>query len=389
MSKRISIIALALSALAFAGCNNAEYKVTPNSIYLTDADGQVKSKIISLDGGADITLTARLAQKTDEDVTVPVLFQQSDLDEFNSLNGTEYQMLPDGMLPSELTLTIPAGEISASETLHINDFEGEGSYAVPVRLGNAVSGNVPTSTGQGKFLYALAKPLIVSVPVMKGAGQEGVSGIFAAPSDPWGLELDAWTFEAWIKMNGYDSNNQAFFESGAATPNNIFMRFGDANSPYNYLQVKVLNGQIDTDRDLEPNVWCHWAMVYDGTTFTIYRNGQVDKSSTPQRPTTPSGKMPIDKATIIVTGANWFVNECMMSQARFWKVARSQSEIQANMYYAVNANNPNLIAYWPMDEGEGTGDGAVLHDISGNGHDATSAGNIIQHWEHNVRFDGK
>lgn len=133
MSKRISIIALALSALAFAGCNNAEYKVTPNSIYLTDADGQVKSKTISLDGGADITLTARLAQKTDEDVTVPVLFQQSDLDEFNSLNGTEYQMLPDGMLPSELTLTIPAGEISASETLHINDFEGEGSYAVPVR----------------------------------------------------------------------------------------------------------------------------------------------------------------------------------------------------------------------------------------------------------------
>ena len=130
-------------------------------------------------------------------------------------------------------------------------------------------------------------------------------------------------------------------------------------------------------------------MVYDGTTFTIYRNGQVDKSFTPQRPTTPSGKMPIDKATIIVTGANWFVNECMMSQARFWKVARSQSEIQANMYDAVNANNPNLIAYWPMDEGEGTGDGAVLHDISGNGHDATSAGNIIQRWEHNVRFDGK
>lgn len=42
-----------------------------------------------------------------------------------------------------------------------------------------------------------------------------------------------------------------------------------------------------------------------------------------------------------------------------------------------------------MDEGEGTGDGAVLHDISGNGHDATSAGNIIQRWEHNVRFDGK
>ena len=52
------------------------------------------------------------------------------------------------------------------------------------------------------------------------------------------------------------------------------------------------------------------------------------------------------------------------------------------MYFEVNPKNPNLIALWPMDEGDGTS----FRDATGNGHNATSNG-ALQKWEHNIRFD--
>ena len=369
-----SMLLAVLSGLMLIGCDNAEYQVTENSLYFVDAAGKDKATTITMENGADIKIVVRLAQKTQEDVTVRVGFNPSLLDKYNADNGTEYQSLPSDKLPDDISVTIPAGEISAGYTLHLDDFDTEGiSYAVPVQLGDVVNGNVQKSFSQGQYIYLLQKPLIVSVPVMNGRSGR----VDAAPLTDWGITCAQWTLEAWVYIDGFNKNNQALFNTGA-NGNKIYIRYGDANRPYNYLNIKTWGTQDNTDKNLEKDTWYHWAFVFDGTNLTIYRNGEMDRKYT----TTPLATSRFDYFQMISSGS-YFVDNCCMSQVRLWSIARSQTEIKNNMYFEVNPKNPNLIALWPMDEGEGS----FFRDATGNGHDATAASGVVKSWKHDIRFD--
>lgn len=378
MKKYILLLMTLFTVLA---CENADYQAVDNSVYLADAVGTNKSMTVTMENGLDLQIVVRLAKKCETDVNVILGFNSQNLKLYNDQNGTEYVDLPADKLPENIEVTIPAGSINASVKLHIDDFDTNGiTYAIPVEIKNVSgAGDMFKSIEQGQFIYVLAKPLIVSVPVMKGYNGEKVT---AAPGEdsPWGIEVDQWTIEAWVKMSDYSKNNQAIFSSGS-TDHEIYIRFGDANKPYNYLQVKTLGGQISTAKDLVKETWYHWAFVYDGTTFTIYRNGVKDVSFNPPAP--KGGKVRIDKMLMVSSGGTYFRDNCSMSQVRMWKVARSESEIKNNMYYEVNPQNEDLIGYWPMDEGSGN----TFADVTGNGHDATADTHIVKDWEHNIRFD--
>lgn len=369
-----SIVSAVLSMLMCIGCDNAEYQITENSLYFVDAAGKDKATTITMEEGADIKIVVRLAQKTLEDVTVGVKFNPTLLEKYNTDNGTEYQSLPSDKLPDDIVVTIPAGEISAGYTLHIDDFDTEGiSYAVPIELGEVVSGSVQKSVSQGQYIYLLQKPLIVSVPVMNGRSGR----VDAAPLTDWGITCAQWTLEAWVYIDGFNKNNQALFNTGS-NGNEIYIRYGDANRPYNYLNIKTWGTQDNTAKDLVENTWYHWAFVFDGTNISIYRNGELDRKYT----TTALATSHFDYFQMISSGS-YFVDNCSMSQVRLWSVARSQTEIKNNMYFEVNPKNPNLIALWPMDEGEGN----VFRDVTGNGHDATAAEGVVKSWMHDIRFD--
>ena len=368
----LSSLMIALSAFFLIGCENAEYKAQSNSLYITDAAGTNNATTVTMDDGADINVVVRLAQKVMEDVEVEIQFSPELLAEYNATSGTEYEVLPADMLPKNATVIIPAGEISANYRLHVDDFVTNGiTYAIPLTLGNVIKGNIVKSKAQSKFIYVLAKPLNVSVPVLRG----NAGNVTTLPETDWGITVDAWTL---VRMDGYSINNQAIFTSGS-NDHEIYIRFGDANRPYNYLQIKSLGGQKQTASDLEANTWYHWAFVYNGTTLTIYRNGKQDTFFDPPAP--KGGSVRFDFMKIVDSGS-YFRNNCAMSQVRLWKVARTESEIANNMYFEVNPKNPNLIALWPMDEGDGTS----FRDATGNGHNATSNG-ALQRWEHNIRFD--
>lgn len=93
--------------------------------------------------------------------------------------------------------------------------------------------------------------------------------------------------------------------------------------------------------------------------------------------------MIINGLQMISSGSNWFRAECAMSQVRLWNYARSEAEIQNNMFFEVNPKNPNLIGLWPLDEGEGN----IFKDATQQGRDITAGDGLIRSWEHNVRFD--
>ncbi len=374
-------VTISLLGMIFTGCNNAEYDIRDNSVYIAEATTAKTVNVAMETAGADVNIVVRLAKQLDYDVTVSIGLDEGLIEDYNAKNSTEYALVPSEYFSiSDASVTIPAGNISTTLEVHIDNFDTKGKlYALPVVIENVTEGDISLSATQSQLLYLIAKPLIVSVPVMSGYTGEGVK---IRPDQDWGLYVEEWTIEAWIRMSAYSRNNQAIFGNGSKLTE-VYIRFGDANAPYNYLQIKTLGGQVQTERDLIGDRWYHWAFVYDGTTLSIYRDGELNIKFNPPAPQGPGGTVEFQSLTMIGSGSTYFPDDCAMSQVRFWKVARSAAQIKNNMYYEVDPTNTDLIGYWPMDEGSGN----TFTDITGNGNDAVAGSNIIQRWENNVRFD--
>lgn len=379
--KILGIIAFVLSVSI--RCTDAEYGIKDNSVYIAEATTTKSLNVAMEEAGADVSIVVRLAKQVDYDVTVSIGLDERLINEYNAKNNTEYLLIPEEyfFLPSEVQVTIPAGDISSIFKVHIDNFDMQGKrYAFPVAIKEVVSGGIDRSVTQGEIIYLVAKPLVVSVPVMKGYNGEGVK---IRPDGDWDIRTQEWTIESWVRMSGYTRNNQAIFDNWGDGLTEVYIRFGDANAPYNYLQIKTLGGQAQTERDLIPNRWYHWAFVYDGTNMSIYRDGELNVRFTPPPPKGPGGTVEFKTLTMIGSGATYFPDLCAMSQVRFWKVARTANQVKNNMYYEVDPTNSDLIGYWPMNEGSGN----IFEDITTNGNNAEAGPRIVQHWEHNVRFD--
>ena len=388
-SKKFLCLVAIISGMALTGCNDAEYGIRDNSVYIAEAASSPSIDVAMELAGADLNVTVRLARQADHDVTVLLGLDARIIDRYNAANSTEYALVPAEhfSMPANPTVTIPAGEIGATYKLHIDNFDTKGKlYALPVTIANVVNGNIVQSAAQSQLLYLIAKPLIVSVPVMKGYGPDPApshNAVAVYPDNDWDLMLTEWTLEAWVRMSAYSKNNQAIFATNANRDGDtdIYIRFGDANAPYNYLQIKLFGGQAETEHDLVANKWYHWAFVYDGVTLTIYRDGVPHVKFDPPPP--QGGVVVVKTLHMIASGSAYFPDLCAMSQVRFWNVARSPNQIKNNIYFEVDPTNPDLIGYWPMNEGEGY----VFADKTGNGNDAVAGANILQYWEHNIRFD--
>jgi hypothetical protein len=377
--KKIHIILLmAASSWILWGCNDAEYGIIDNTLYISEAATSAKSATVFMEqNGADVKVNLKLAQATDADVRIPVSFDIALLERYNAANGTEYLPMPldSTDMKQDTLVTIPAGETGVVLNIHIPYFDPQGkSYAIPISLGN-VEGNVAKSTVQDKFVYLITVPLITSVPIMKGANNQRVQ---VGPTTPWGLKFKEWSFECWIRMAGF-SQNSAFFD----TPQ-IYIRFGDVKNPLNYINIKTWGSEYDSKQDFEPNVWYHLAFVHEGQIITCYRNGAVYFQYAPGAFSSDDKLIPFESLSMIGSGT-MFANECAMSQVRLWNKSISQAQIRANMYSSIDLEKykNDLVFFLPMNEGAGL----TFADVSGNGHDATAGSSILQRWEDNVRFD--
>lgn len=400
------IVFSALALMLAASCENAEYKAGNNLLYFADAVKGDKSSFVAVKPTAEnivIPVTVRLAQKHDEPVTVRLKSVEANLEEYNKNTGSEFSFLPADKWPaSEMSITIPAGEVKGTYEFSIPNFDmGENVYALPFQFESLTQGDVPLSEAQGKFIYILRKPLVLDVPVFTGYGAEHAPGsyAYALPGPPkrgegdfikenaWGIVTQDFSLEAWVWMSAYGINNQAIFRSGTnsafsgVNEQQIFVRFGDAITPYNYLQLKMFGSNaINTPKDLVPKKWYHWAFTFSSSdnVLRVYRNG--DLLHTEQLKA--QNEIHLDFLELIVSGSRYFQAECMMSQLRFWKTCRTAPEIKNNMYFPVNHKNPDLIASWTMNEsiGEDEYGKPILEDKTGNGHNIHTC-NVFVRWE--------
>ena len=108
------------------------------------------------------------------------------------------------------------------------------------------------------------------------------------------------------------------------------------------------------------DTWTHIASTWDGTTWANYQDGLLVDSGT-YTGSVPSTGQPLTFGTNSSYDYTRFGG--YVTDVRLWDVARSQDQLQDNMFQIVDTSG--LVGWWPMDAGEGQ----LAYDLSGNGLD--------------------
>lgn len=370
MKKNI-LYATALAVLSFSSCQQ-EYSVIDNMVYLKDAERTSSKKLTVSDEGAETVLVSRLGQKADVDVNVEYAIDPSFVDEYNRVNGTDYLALPEEYCSfSESKSTIKAGEInSAPVTLSIRPLDDKidpsKKYAVPVSIVN--SEGVETMKSSSSMVIILDQIITTSVLNLSKA-KIGLTG------NPLVGSYQTWTIEWLFNKYNLGKNNTNWNLKGADNKALVYTRTGDGGHPAGEFMIKVGTDQVRMESLLETNKWYHLAVVYDGSSFKFYLNGELQLTKA-----AACAGQTFDLAYIDFGNVNAaYAFNGYVSELRLWSVPRSQTEVQNNMY-VVSPDSKGLEIYWKCNDGSGT----TIHDYSGNERHGTLSS--AETWMTDVKF---
>jgi len=171
------------------------------------------------------------------------------------------------------------------------------------------------------------------------------------------------TLEAWIKPGQFDEIREIIYGINFDNYNTIQFRLEEDG--------RLLYGENPEDGliwtyvvtpypCIELNEWNHIAMVREFSLCKLYVNGVQLVEGIVNEGVNPT--------EINIGGRAHNMSRFYsgnIDEVRIWSVARSQSEIQANMTSYLEGTETGLIGYWRMNEGTGQ----TTFDLSGSGYD--------------------
>ena len=359
---------------SFTACENAEYDAIDNMVFISEAASASAGEIILGKTGEVSTgvVTVRVGRVAQSNIKVQIALDKDALASYNSRNDVEFAMIPAEYIALPSEVEIPAGSSQVEVPFTVTSFDGEKGveYAAPIKVMSATG--VPVSTGACAYIYTFGKPLVQKAP---GFSYDSKMNMVW----PEQVDLTNFTLEWWARCTnrngngGFSVNNQAMFSFSANKE--LYIRFGDivyvdqntGRNMYNFLQIKTMG--IDANYDSgDPNKnplkwgeWIHFAHTYDAATgdVVLYMNGkEVNRNN--------GGAGTVFNFTgcsMFGSGYTYFKDIVEMCQLRMWKTTRTAAQIAKNMKKEVKYNDPDLLFYFPMNEGEGE----ILNDVTGNG----------------------
>lgn len=369
-----NIFALGIFATSFTACEDAKNDVIDNMIYISEAASASAGEIILGKTGEVSTgvVTVRSGRVAESNIKVQIALDDAVLKNYNSRNDVEFTIIPSEYITLPSSVEIPAGSSQVEVPFTVTSFDGEKGveYAAPIKV--VAANGIPVSEGSGAYIYTFGKPLIQKAPGFYYDSKMNMVW-------PEQVDLTNFTLEWWARCTntygtgGFSVNNQAMFSFSANKE--LYIRFGDivyvdqntGRNMYNFLQIKTMG--IDANYDSgDPNKnplkwgeWIHFAHTYDAATgdVVLYMNGkEVNRNN--------GGAGTVFNFTgcsMFGSGRTYFKDIIEMCQLRMWKTTRTAAQIAKNMKKEVKYDDPNLLFYFPMNEGEGE----ELHDVTGNG----------------------
>lgn len=373
-----------VGAFVLTSCNDAEYDELHNQAFIvqTNTDANSSQKLTVGTEMVSTNLNVRLSDPAAETCSYRLVTDAQALANYNTRNETSYESLPESIYTlSGNEVTIEAGQsVSSPLTLTISPYTDElknsgKKYALAFRL-ESLDGKTDVLQSGSVMVFVLDQVIIQPVVVLNS------SHYIPEVQLDTPVDLPEWTVEFNINKDQLRTevgkgNNQALF-GAYADGSEIYIRFGDAPIEGNRLQIKTQGTQMNSIMLFSTNTWYHIAVVSTGSKLYLYVNGVLDNSM--DLPNTGNSM----SCYSTYTNNGYHLGNTMYSEMRLWNKARTQKEIQNNMYVC-DPTTPGLVFYFKFNEGEG----CLFHDASGHGYDVTTANEAIPTWIQDVRIDGK
>lgn len=375
---KINRIAMFLLAAAICcGCQKSiEYR---DVVFFTGTESSAVTSMY-VEGPTSLGLTVTSSTKVASDMTVGVKIDPDALASFSAAQGIEYQMLPEGsyrlaedqfLIESGKSVSLPV----SFEILSMDDFEDGALYCVPVRL-------TETSNGMD-ILNASRTTYIVINQIITTQGpnlaQQYYISFPTIINNSMFSNMSACTMEIRVLMNSfYSASANPGIASVMGVEENFLLRFGDVSCDKNQLQYAGRGASVTSSSHFSPGTWYHIAVVDNGSTLTLYVDGNVEGT------VDSSAKSAINLAWDYMNGFHIGFSERgrmmngIVSEARVWNRALNVIELENNQCY-VDPASEGLIGYWRLDE---LVDGK-FKDLTGNGNDGEPSGNFK--WYENIK----
>lgn len=204
---------------------------------------------------------------------------------------------------------------------------------------------------------------------------DGVDGYVEVPDHPSLSAIGgAFTLECWINAEEDPILGRKIlgkWGSGGSSDDEFDLDFPSSGGILE-MAISGSSGGMTEIRSnpISPYTWTHVAGVFDSasTSYKLFINGILDSNMTPSTITMNRDTyQPFRMGTSDFTASNF---RGQMDEVRIWNVARTEGEIQANMYRELGGSEPGLIGYWNFNEGAGD----TAYDYSPNNNDGTLYG---------------
>ncbi len=288
------------------------------------------------------------------------------------------------------------------------DFSGYNVYrstASPVVIGTRINSTLLVSPSYLDSDVTAGTPYFYAVTAVDTSGNEsalsnetsaipdpppppealdfGSGTAYVTFGDPAALDLATFTIETWFKRTGagtISTTGSSGITNALPLVTHGSPQDDGSNVDANWVLViddasdviaadfednaTGLNHPVVGTTPIVNNTWYHAAATYDGTTWRLYLNGNLEATLavnfTPRADTTQHAGL----ATMIEldgTSLNGHF-QGVLDEARVWNYARSQAEIVSAINAKLTTPQTGMVARWGLDEGTGT----VVNDSSGN-----------------------
>jgi hypothetical protein len=166
-----------------------------------------------------------------------------------------------------------------------------------------------------------------------------------------GFSGSAITFEAWVYPE-IQTDKSAILAFNTSTGNNHNLLLYDGVTQ-TFCYYDDTNSYVYSDTESVPGRWYHVAVTITGNDEgTLYVNGRQHAAFTTSTRPLLTALFSIGQEWDATVTSQHFTGK--IDEVRIWNVARTQDEIQANMYRPMPGNTAGLVGLWHFDEPSNT-----------------------------------